>query len=94
MNEQQRKITVREQNKQMANAKLSAFAATDLKEIWEYVAENNPSAADKFIKELLQRFRFLAENPGVGKTRDEIFVNLRSFPVKNTLFSMFRPKKG
>jgi toxin ParE1/3/4 len=69
----------------MANAKLSDFAAADLKEIWEYVAENNPSAAEKLVREILQKIRLLAENPQMGKSRDEIFVGLHSFPVKSYL---------
>ncbi|HEY8561611.1 MAG TPA: type II toxin-antitoxin system RelE/ParE family toxin [Pyrinomonadaceae bacterium] len=67
----------------MANVKLSDFAAADLKEIWEYVAENNPSAAETLVREILQKIRLLPENPQMGKSRDEIFVGLQSFPVKN-----------
>jgi toxin ParE1/3/4 len=67
----------------MANAKLSAFAASDIKEIFEYVAEDNPKAAEKLVKELLQKIRLLAENPQIGKSRDEIIIDLHSFPIKN-----------
>ena len=66
----------------MANVKISAFAEADLREIWTYVAENNPSAADKLLRELLQKIRLLADNPELGKDRSEIIVNLRSFPVR------------
>lgn len=66
----------------MANVKISAFAESDLREIWAYVAENNPSAADKLLKELLQKIRLLADNPELGKERSEIVVNLRSLPVR------------
>ncbi len=66
----------------MANVKLSAFAEADIREIWAYVAESNPSAADKLIKELLQKIRLLAQNPEFGKDRSEIIVNLRSFPIR------------
>jgi toxin ParE1/3/4 len=61
---------------------LSRFARRDLEEIWDYVNQDNSAAADALIKELLQKFKMLAQNPNLGKSRDEIIVNLRSFPLK------------
>lgn len=34
------------------------------------------------LKEILQKFRMRAENPKLGKSRDEILLELRSFPFK------------
>ena len=66
----------------MASVKISALAEADLREVWSYVAENNPAAADKLIKELLEKIRSLPRNPALGRDRSEIIINLRSLPVK------------
>jgi toxin ParE1/3/4 len=70
-------------NKQTRRTELSQLARTDLDEIWSYINENNSQAADKLIRDFLQKFRMLAENPNLGRTQDKYFLNLRSFPFKN-----------
>lgn len=67
---------------QTRRTELSQFAENDLEEIWSYINEDNSQAAGTLIKELLQKFRLLAENPNLGKSRAELFINLRSFPFK------------
>jgi plasmid stabilization system protein ParE len=48
----------------MANRyELPEAARRDLKDIWTYIAENNPNAADKFMREFAKKFQLLAENP-------------------------------
>jgi len=64
----------------MAIVNLSALAQTDLNEIWSYIAESNPDSADKVIDELFKKFQLLSKNSGLGKSRDNIIINLRSFP--------------
>lgn len=61
---------------------LTQQAQNDVKEIWVYFADFNESAANKLIKEIFDKFQFLSENTKLGKKRDEIFLNLRSFPHK------------
>lgn len=72
-------------DKRTRRTELSRFARTDLDEIWSFLNENNSPAADKLIKDFLQKFRMLAENPNLGKRQDKYFLNLRSFPFKNYL---------
>jgi len=72
-------------NKQTRRTELSDFAKRDLDEIWSYINLDNSQNADNLIKEFLQKFRMLAENPNLGRSRDEIFLNLRSFPHKKYL---------
>lgn len=70
-------------NKQQPQTELSAFAKNDLDEIWSYINQDSPKFADNLIIELVRKFRMLAENPKLGKTRNEILLNLRAFPFKN-----------
>ena len=67
----------------LPSAKLSPFAENDLRETWLYISENSLEFADKTIKELLQKFNFLAINPKVGTAKDRIIIGLRLFPYKN-----------
>lgn len=60
---------------------LSRRARLDILLIWNYIAEDNEQAADRFIDLLLQRFQLLGRNPHIGRRRDELRVGYRSFPV-------------
>lgn len=56
-------------------------ALSDLVEIWGYIAEDSEARADAFVDTIDRKFRALAENPGMGRTRDELAEDIRSFPV-------------
>ncbi len=56
---------------------LSVDAELDLDQIWEYVAEDNPDAADRWIDKLFDAFQSLAQTPGIGHRRED----LTSLPV-------------
>jgi toxin ParE1/3/4 len=73
--------------------KVSAAAEEDLKEIWAYVAENNPEAAGRLIKEITRRFAILRDYPHMGREQDRLLVNLRSFVVKN-YFIFYQSSEG
>jgi plasmid stabilization system protein ParE len=49
----------------------------DLDEIWEYIAEDNIHAADRWIGKLFAAFEALAPNPGMGHKRED----LTAYPV-------------
>ncbi len=66
----------------MPSVKIAAAAEEDLKEIWLYVAETNPEAANKLIKEITRRFAVLRDHPHMGREQEKLLVNLRSFAVK------------
>ena len=51
----------------------------DLDTIWDYMAEENPEKASRFIRELREKMDILAEQPGMGRRRDELSPGLRSF---------------
>ena len=55
-------------------------AAEDIAEIWDYIAEDNPDAADRWVDRLDQQFQLLAAQPLMGRARDELVPGIRSFP--------------
>ena len=56
-------------------------AKTDLVEIWDYIADDSEARADAFIETVDQKFQALAARPNMGRLRDELAEDLRSFPV-------------
>jgi toxin ParE1/3/4 len=77
----------------MPIVKVAAAAEEDLKEIWAYVAEYNPEAAGKLIKEVTRKFALLRDYPQMGRAQDKLMVNLRSFAVKNYII-FYQPFGG
>ena len=69
----------------MSKARLSDQAKEDMVEMWEYIAQENPSAADRLLQTLVKQYKSLAENPGMGRLREELRPDIRSFPVGNYL---------
>ena len=67
----------------MTLVRLAADAKRDLREIWKYIAQDNPAAADRIIDGLTSRFDLLARFPGIGQARDDLRSGMRSFPVGN-----------
>jgi len=53
--------------------RLSPRAETDLREIWDYIAQESgsPDIADRQIAAITERFFILAEHPHMGRVRDE-----------------------
>jgi len=61
--------------------KLSDLAIQDLAGIEDYTARTwGDDQADEYLDQLEQRFYWLAEHVGAGKSRDEIAQGLSSFP--------------
>jgi plasmid stabilization system protein ParE len=51
---------------------LSVAAELDLDQIWDYIAEDNIDAADRWIDKLFDAFQSLAEAPGMGHRREDL----------------------
>ena len=77
----------------MPVVKVAAAAKEDLKEIWAYVAESNPEAANRLIREITRRFAILRDHPHMGRQQDKLLINLRSFTVKNYVI-FYQPFDG
>jgi antitoxin ParD1/3/4/toxin ParE1/3/4 len=56
---------------------LSKGAESDLDSIWEYIAEDNIDAADRWTGKLFDAFDLIAGTPGVGHKRND----LTAYPV-------------
>jgi toxin ParE1/3/4 len=57
---------------------VSPEARADLRQIEEYIGEDNPKAAVDFVARLTARFDYLVTFPGMGRKRDEIRPGYRS----------------
>ena|SRR5437867_5063954 len=57
-------------------------AVDDLIEIWDYIADDNVTRADAFIDDVDAKFQLLAEQPLLGRSREELAPNLRSLPIR------------
>jgi toxin ParE1/3/4 len=64
-----------------------------LGEIWFYIAQDDPEAADKFIRAIVSRFPKFAAMPELGRQREELSPRLRSFPVGRYVI-FYRPMKN
>ena len=70
----------------MARFILSEFVEPELAAIWDYIAIDNPAAADRFLEAAFGTFQELARTPGMGRTRNfpqTQLNNLRSFRIKD-----------
>jgi plasmid stabilization system protein ParE len=50
----------------------SRLALRDLQEIWDYIAQDNVSAADRVIRKLRDEIRVLTGMPGKGHQRQDV----------------------
>jgi toxin ParE1/3/4 len=64
---------------------LSQLANEDLLETWEYIAEHDEVAADRYIDYLRKRALALLDFPEIGRLRNEIHHDLRSLLARNHL---------
>lgn len=64
--------------------RVSTASLADLDERWLYIAEDNPTAADKCVDALAARCQLLGRNPEIGRPRAELANGLRSFATTTT----------
>lgn len=67
------------------NLILSHRAKEDLIEIWEFIADHDELAADRYIDHLRDRALELLHFPELGRARNEIQPGLRSLLARNHL---------
>jgi toxin ParE1/3/4 len=76
----------------LAKIERSSQAERDLVDIWLYIANDNPAAADKFLDQIDTICKVLSASPLLGRSREELGRRLRSFPVGDYLI-FYRPKR-
>ncbi len=74
--------------------KLGRFAERDLDEIWLYIAQDDPTMAETFMRELSETFWMLAENPMAGRARSDLCLNLRFFPCGDYCIYYYPEENG
>lgn len=57
---------------------LTEDAIRDLQEIYEYIAKDDTVAADRHREKLVRRWQALADQPRMGRKRDDIAAGYRS----------------
>ncbi len=67
-------MTLQKNNKRIVI--ISAAAAEDLKDIWDYLAKHSENAAGKLVKEVKNKFILLRDNPLVGREQNKCLVGL------------------
>lgn len=66
----------------MSSYSLAPQVPSDLADIWQYIAQDNPDAADRVLDALSAAFTKLAEMPGMGHRRPGLGDDrLRFWPV-------------
>ena len=73
--------------------RVAKLAEHDLREIEEYIAQDNPVAAVNFLQKLAERFHILLDSPGIGRKRAELAESMRSSSVGEYLI-LYRPFSG
>ncbi len=69
----------------MARVLKRPLAEADLDDIWWYIAQDNPDAADRFLTKVDEQCQALAQFPKMGISKDDLMPSLRSFPVGSYL---------
>ena len=66
----------------MASFELSGPAVRDLREIYDWIAEDDPAAADRVMLDLREAIGRLVEVPGLGHVREDLSdATLRAWTV-------------
>jgi len=69
---------------------LSEEAEADLEDIWDFIAEDSPSNADRFIGEIYRKCLNIAALDGIGRPRNELADGLFSLPHKKYMIFFLR----
>lgn len=65
---------------------LTQGARRDLRELWEFIAEDNLDAADRVVADITAAFARLAQMPGLGHAREDLTARpLLFWPVHSYL---------
>jgi len=67
----------------MATVLRTDQAENDLASIFEYIAEDNSTAAEKLLWSIANKCELLADNPNIGINRPDLHEAVCSFPVGN-----------
>jgi toxin ParE1/3/4 len=63
--------------------RVTRLAQSDIDQIHDHIAIDNPTAALRWVQRTRRQFKFLAANPGVGELRHEVRPAMRCFSHGN-----------
>lgn len=69
----------------MARVFYTAQADADLLDLWDYIAQDNPTAATAQLRQIAASCQTLADMPGISRARPEIRRGLRTWPIGSYL---------
>lgn len=69
----------------MADLFVSRQAEADLREIWRYIASDNPAAADRVLLRIDAKLQILRRFPEIGASRNDIRRGMRMLVEGNYL---------
>ncbi len=66
--------------------RFTVLASRDLESILDYLAKKSSiSSAESFLEKFNQKCQNLANFPSLGRSRDELFLGIRSLPIDQYL---------
>jgi toxin ParE1/3/4 len=74
----------------MSGYRIATTARREISKIYRHIAQDNLSAADRWLSRLFEQFTLLAQNPEMGELRPELDKELRSVSSGNYVI-YFRP---
>ena len=72
----------------------TAFARNDIEEVWQYFNDVEEDAAEKLIRQIIEKREVLAVNSKIGRERNDLVFNLRQFPFKKYNIYYFPIENG
>lgn len=69
---------------------LTPSARQDISDIWSYIADDNPEAADHVLDTLERTLFKLARNPGIGHWREELADKRHKFFLVYSYLIVYR----
>jgi toxin ParE1/3/4 len=75
----------------MPRLRKTSIASQDLLGIWEYIAQDNPAAADRMWQRFEECFELLLKFPYVGEPQDRFRPGLRSV-VEGSYVIFYEPR--
>lgn len=76
----------------MSRFQLTPQAELDLAEIWDYIAQDSMTNADRVLNELEKTLRTLADNPELGYRREDWADSRHRFWPFYSYIVMYRPE--
>ena len=79
----------------MAELFFSRRAEADVREIWRYIATDNPAAADRILLRIEEKLQILRNFPEIGPARNDIRRGMRMLVEGNYLLLYeYDPRKN